>query len=121
MADVVVAKMGDSLERSSPGSVDTPTSCESEGEEGGSGWGRLRGTVDRFRTVSPSNGMRLLRRKSLEKAIGGSSEDGRFWDRAGYERPDSFYKLAATDAKGTPFDFGSLAGKVVCCVNVATL
>jgi hypothetical protein len=117
---------------------------ESGGEEQSPhGWGLMRSTVNRFRNVSPSSTASpssptspssassptaprsslaaLVRRKSLEKAIGGSSEDNRFWEQDGYKRPESVLALAANDAKGTPFDFAALVGKVTIFVNVATL
>ena len=114
---------------------------ESGGEEQSPhGWGLMRSTVNRFRNVSPSSTASptspssatsptaprsslaaLVRRKSLEKAIGGSSEDNRFWEQDGYQRPESVLALAANDAKGAPFDFAALVGKVTIFVNVATL
>tara|TARA_B100000795_G_C22732084_1_gene411785 strand:+ start:646 stop:852 length:207 start_codon:yes stop_codon:yes gene_type:complete len=65
--------------------------------------------------------LKLLRRKSLEKTIGGSSADCEFWRKDGYTQPESFHELACSTAGGAPFDFGSLEGKVVICVNVASL
>ena len=85
------------------------------------GWGIMRSTVSRLRNVSPSNAAALLRRKTLEKAIGGSSDDNRYWELEGYVRPDRMTMLAATDAKGNVFDMAALTGKVTIIVNVATL
>ena len=65
--------------------------------------------------------LNLLRRKSLEKAIGGSSADCTFWREDGYTQPESLYDLSCSMADGAPFDFGCLRGKVVICVNVASL
>ena len=99
---------------------ESPASAESPSPEGGRGWSLMRGTVDKFR-ASPSNGVSYLRRKSLEKAIGGSSSDNNYWSQAGYEPPSRFTELSCDDAKGSPLDFTTLAGKVTLCVNVATL
>ena len=63
----------------------------------------------------------LLRRKSLEKAIGGSSADCVFWRQNGHTQPESFHDLSCFTADGAPFDFGGLKGKVAICVNVASL
>ncbi len=65
--------------------------------------------------------LNLIRRKSLEKAIGGSSADCTFWRQKGYTQPESLYDLSCLTADGAPFDFGCLRGKVVICVNVASL
>jgi len=81
-------------------------------------WSRIR-TI--YQDASLANGMKLLRRKSLETAIGGSSADGVFWSQAGYTQPESFHQLSCSTASGASFDFGCLKGKVTICVNVASL
>ena len=81
----------------------------------------MRGTVDKVRSATPSNGVSYLKRKSLEKAIGGSSADNDYWSQAGYQPPNRFTELSCNDASGSPLDFTTLAGKVTLCVNVATL
>ena len=65
--------------------------------------------------------LKLLRRKALETAIGGSNADCVFWRKNGYNQPESFHDLSCSTADNTPFDFGGLKGKVVICVNVASL
>ena len=57
--------------------------------------------------------LNLIRRKSLETAIGGSSADCTFWRQEGYTQPESLYELSCSTADGAPFDFGCLRGKVV--------
>ena len=99
----------------------SPSSKRPPSTGGGGRWSTLKETVSAFRSSSPSDGVSYLRRKSLEKAIGGSSADGDYWSREGYVRPDSFFDLACDDAKGSPFDFGALRDKVTIVVNVATL
>ena len=73
------------------------------------------------RSFGDKSMLKLLRRKSLETAIGGSSADCVFWRQNGYNQPESFHELSCSTAGNTPFDFGGLKGKVVICVNVASL
>jgi len=102
---------------SSDEAAGTASPDEVAGGDRGS-WSRIRSSIG---SLSLTNGMELLRRKSLEKAIGGSSADCAFWHQAGYTQPESFHELSCSTASGALFDFGCLKGKVVICVNVASL
>ena len=68
-----------------------------------------------------ANGSGTMEHSELSAAIGGSSADCTFWRQEGYTQPESLYELSCSTADGAPFDFGCLRGKVVICVNVASL
>ena len=64
----------------------------------------------------------FLRRKALEVAIGGSSDDAYTWHAQGYERPATLFDVGRCQtASGADFDLGALRGNVCVVVNVARL
>ena len=64
----------------------------------------------------------FLRRKALEVAIGGSSDDSSTWHADGYEQPATLFDVGRCQtSSGADFDLGALRGNVCVVVNVANL